>query len=81
MYSIQIRDETLTYETRADQIQKVVAAIRAILRTDEGVDQEFMLIRLTDFAGYAGTSCSVTSPRMSPGIPTSVLSTRSTSPS
>ena len=43
----------VTYETRATQMRKAVAAIRAILEGDDGVDQEFMLIRFTDFGEFS----------------------------
>ena len=43
----------VTYETRADQMQNAVSAIRGILEGDEGVDQEFMLIRFTDFGEFS----------------------------
>jgi MscS family membrane protein len=39
----------VTYETTADQMQDAVAAIRGILESDEGVDQEFMVVRFGDF--------------------------------
>ena len=39
----------VTYETTAYQMEKAVEAIRELLREDEGVDQDFMLIRFTDF--------------------------------
>ena len=39
----------VTYETTADQMQEAVAAIRAILAGDEGVDQEFIVVRFSDF--------------------------------
>ncbi len=43
----------VTYGTRADQMQNAVSAIRGILQGDEGVDQEFMLIRFTDFGEFS----------------------------
>ncbi len=43
----------ITYETRADQMQNAVSAIRGILEGDEGVDQEFMLIRFTEFGEFS----------------------------
>ena len=39
----------VTYETTADQMQQAVAAIRRILESDEGVDQEFIVVRFSDF--------------------------------
>jgi MscS family membrane protein len=39
----------VTYETTADQMQQAVAAIRKILESDEGVDQEFLVVRFEDF--------------------------------
>ena len=39
----------VTYETTADQMQEAVAAIREILAGDEGVDQEFIIVRFSDF--------------------------------
>jgi MscS family membrane protein len=43
----------VTYETQAEQMRQAVRAIRAILEGDEDVDQEFMLIRFTDFAEFS----------------------------
>ncbi len=39
----------VTYETTADQMEEAVAGIRGILEADEGVDQEFMVVRFSDF--------------------------------
>lgn len=39
----------VTYETKADQMGAAVAAIRDILKGDPGVDQEFIVVRFTDF--------------------------------
>ena len=39
----------VTYETTADEMEQAVAAVRKILETDEGVDQEFMVVRFDDF--------------------------------
>lgn len=39
----------VTYETDADQMEQAVDAIRGILVSDEGVDQEFIVVRFTDF--------------------------------
>ncbi len=39
----------VTYETTADQMEDAVAAIRGVLEADEGVDQEFMVVRFGDF--------------------------------
>ncbi|MGB2997158.1 MAG: mechanosensitive ion channel family protein [Phycisphaerae bacterium] len=39
----------VTYETTAEQMEKAVAAIRRILESDEGVDQEFIVVRFSDF--------------------------------
>ncbi len=39
----------VTYETTADQMQGAVAAIREVLAGDEGVDQEFIVVRFSDF--------------------------------
>jgi len=40
----------LSYDTSASQMREAVDAIREILTTHEGVDQEFFLVRFTDFA-------------------------------
>ena len=39
----------LTYDTTATQMSDAVAAIRKLLTEHEGVDQEFFLVRFTDF--------------------------------
>jgi len=39
----------VTYETTADQMEQAVAAIRGILEADEGVDQEYVVVRFSDF--------------------------------
>lgn len=39
----------VTYETTAEEMEKAVAAIREILEKDEGVDQEFIVVRFDDF--------------------------------
>ncbi|MFO8012642.1 MAG: mechanosensitive ion channel family protein [Phycisphaerae bacterium] len=39
----------VTYETSADQMQEAVAAIRAILENDDGVDQDYIVVRFTEF--------------------------------
>jgi MscS family membrane protein len=39
----------VTYETTADEMEQAVAAIREIVMNDEGVDQEYIVIRFTDF--------------------------------
>ena len=39
----------VTYETTADRMEQAVAAIRKLLETDEGVDQEFVIVRFSDF--------------------------------
>ena len=39
----------VTYETTAEQMQHAVAAIREIVRSDEGVDQEYIVVRFADF--------------------------------
>jgi MscS family membrane protein len=39
----------VTYETTADEMEQAVAAIREIVTNDEGVDQEYIVIRFTDF--------------------------------
>ncbi|MDP6380687.1 MAG: mechanosensitive ion channel family protein, partial [Phycisphaerae bacterium] len=39
----------VTYETKANQMEAAVAAIRQILESDGGVDQEFIVVRFTDF--------------------------------
>lgn len=39
----------VTYETTAAQMEELVEAIRDILRHDEGVQQEFILVNFTDF--------------------------------
>ena len=43
----------LTYDTSASQMSGAVGAIRKILQEHDGVDQEFYLVRFTDF----GASC------------------------
>ena len=39
----------VTYETPPDTMEKIVEAIREVLRNDEGVNQEFILVNWTDF--------------------------------
>jgi len=39
----------VTYKTNADQMEDVVETIRQILMKDEGVDQEFIVVRFTEF--------------------------------
>jgi len=39
----------VTYETTAEQMEEAVARIRAILENDEGVDQEYIVVRFSDF--------------------------------
>ncbi len=39
----------VTYETTADQMQQAVAAIRDILENDDGVDQDYIVVRFTEF--------------------------------
>ena len=39
----------VTYETHPDTMERIVEGIREILRTDEGVNQEFILVNWTDF--------------------------------
>lgn len=39
----------VTYETTPDQMEKAVAGIREILENDEGVHQEFIVVRFTEF--------------------------------
>src|SRR5690606_26324065 len=39
----------VTYETTADQMEKAVASIREILENEEGVDQEFIVVRFESF--------------------------------
>ena len=39
----------VTYETRPETMEQIVEAIRDVLRTDEGVNQEFILVNWTDF--------------------------------
>lgn len=39
----------VTYKTNADQMEDVVEAIRQVLISDEGVDQEFIVVRFTEF--------------------------------
>jgi MscS family membrane protein len=39
----------VTYETSPETMEKLVEGIREILRTDEGVNQEFILVNWTDF--------------------------------
>ena len=39
----------VTYETTADQMERALEAIREILKRDEGVDQEFIVVRFDDF--------------------------------
>jgi len=47
----------VTYETTADQMQEAVAAIREVLAGDEGVDQEFIVVR---FSGFGASSLDIT---------------------
>jgi MscS family membrane protein len=39
----------VTYETSADQMEEAVAAVRGILENDDGVDQDYIVVRFTDF--------------------------------
>ena len=39
----------VTYETNADQMEQAVARIRGILENDDGIDQEYMVVRFEDF--------------------------------
>ena len=39
----------VTYETNPETMEQIVEAIRDVLRTDEGVNQEFILVNWTDF--------------------------------
>jgi MscS family membrane protein len=39
----------VTYETKPETMEKIVEGIREILRKDEGVNQEFILVNWTDF--------------------------------
>ena len=39
----------VTYSTTAEQMEELVRRIREMLQQDEGVDQDFMLVRFTDF--------------------------------
>jgi MscS family membrane protein len=39
----------VTYETQPHQMEEIVEAIRALLRADEGVQQDFILVNFTDF--------------------------------
>jgi len=39
----------VTYETTADRMEQAVAAVRGILEADEGVDQDFLVVRFSDF--------------------------------
>jgi MscS family membrane protein len=39
----------VTYETSPDTMEQIVEAIRELLRQDEGVDQDFILVNWTDF--------------------------------
>ncbi|MEZ5278753.1 MAG: mechanosensitive ion channel family protein [Opitutaceae bacterium] len=39
----------VTYETKPDQMEELVEAIRGILREDKDVHQEFILVNFTDF--------------------------------
>lgn len=39
----------LTYETSSSEMESALAAIKEILATHDGVDQEFYLVRFTDF--------------------------------
>ena len=40
----------VTYETKPDEIEGLVEDLRLLLREDEGVDQDFILVNFTDFA-------------------------------
>lgn len=40
----------VTYETKPDEIEGLVEDIRQLLREDDGVDQDFILVNFTDFA-------------------------------
>ncbi len=39
----------VTYETNADQMSEAVSAIEGILENDEGVDQEYVVVKFSDF--------------------------------
>jgi MscS family membrane protein len=41
----------VTYETSPDTMEEIVEAIRELLRNDEGVNQDFILVNWTDFGG------------------------------
>ncbi len=41
----------VTYSTTADQMEALVADIRGILEADEGVDNEWIAVRFTEFGG------------------------------
>ncbi len=39
----------VTYDANADQMERAVGAIRNILESNDGVDQEYIVVRFTDF--------------------------------
>lgn len=41
----------VTYESTPEQMEQLVEDIRALLREDEGVQQDFILVNFTDFGG------------------------------
>jgi len=43
----------VTYDSRPDQIQALVAKIDEILRADEGVNQDRVIVRFADFGAYS----------------------------
>lgn len=43
----------VTYETKPDQMDALVGDIRKLLREDEGVNQDFILVNFTDFGPHS----------------------------
>ena len=43
----------LTYDTSADRMEQAIEAVREILRTHPGVDQDYWLVYFTDFGAYS----------------------------
>ncbi|MBS3763888.1 MAG: mechanosensitive ion channel family protein, partial [Planctomycetes bacterium] len=41
----------LTYETSPDEMEEAVEKVREIIRNDEGVDDEFIVVRFAEFGG------------------------------
>jgi MscS family membrane protein len=43
----------VTYDTRPEQMEQLVQGITSILEQDEGVNQDFIMVKFTDFSAYS----------------------------